>query len=108
MNRIPLTALPDQRMQMILGGQDVALRVYSRDERLYTDLDLDDAPVWRGFLGRNCVPCKLYTHLAFKGQLVFVDMQGTADPHWSGLGSRWLLVYLTDEEIAEIFPRRNP
>jgi hypothetical protein len=108
MIRVPLLALPDQRIQMILGGQDVTLRVYTRDGHLYTDLDVSDTAVWRGFISRNCVPCKLYTHLSFFGQLVFVDMQGTQDPEWQGLGGRWLLVYLTDAEVSALFPERNP
>ena len=108
MIRVPLLALPDQRIQMILGGQDVTLRAYTRDGHLYTDLDVSDAAVWRGFISRNCVPCKLYTHLPFSGQLVFVDMQGTQDPEWQSLGGRWLLVYLTDAEVSALFPERNP
>ena len=27
------------------------------------------------------------------GDLVFVDTQGTADPQWSGLGTRFVLLY---------------
>lgn len=108
MTRVPLIALPDQRLQIILGSQDVALRVYTRDERLYTDLDVNGAAVWRGFIARNLLPCKLYPYLAFAGQLVFVDMQGLDDPHWEGLGSRWVCMYLTDAEVAKLFPERNP
>jgi len=108
MIRVPLAALPDQRLQIILGNQDVTLRVYSRGGNLYTDLDVSGANIWRGFIVRNSLPCKLYPYLAFAGQLVFVDMQGEADPQWSGLGSRWQCLYLTDAEVSGFFPERNP
>ena len=109
MIRVPLMPLPDQRLRIILGGQDVSLRVYTRGkpEGIYTDLDVSGTDVWRGFIARNLVPCKLYPYLPFAGQLVFVDMQGLEDPRWEGLGSRWLCMYLTDAEAAGIFPERN-
>ena len=132
MIRIPLIALPDQRLQIILGNQDVTLRVYTRmggprppeappsppraqpdsdltrDNRLYTDLGVAGAMIWRGFIARNLLPCKLYPYLPFAGQLVFVDMRGLDDPRWQGLGARWVCMYLTDAETAELFPERNP
>jgi hypothetical protein len=82
--------------------------VYSRGGNLYTDLDVSRVNIWRGLIVRNLLPCKLYPYLAFIGQLVFVDMQGQADPQWSGLGTRWQCAYLTDAEVAELFPERNP
>lgn len=108
MIRVPLIALPDQCLQIILGNQDVTLRVYTRDNRLYTDLGVTGVMVWRGFIARNLLPCKFYPYLAFTGQLVFVDMQGQDDPRWEGLGTRWVCMYLTDVEMADLFPERNP
>lgn len=108
MIRVPLIALPDQRLQIILGNQDVTLRVYTRDNRLYTDLGVAGAMIWRGFIARNLLPCKLYPYLPFAGQLVFVDMQGLDDPRWQGLGTRWVCMYLTDAETTDLFPERNP
>lgn len=108
MIKVPLAAMPDQRLQMILGNQDVSLRVYTRDDRLYTDLAVAGASVWQGFIARNLLPCKCYPYLPFTGQLVFVDMQGLDDPQWGGLGARWLCLYLTDAEVAAIYPERNP
>lgn len=105
---VPLTAMPDQRLQMILGNQDVSLRVYTRDDRLYTDLAVAGSSVWQGFIARNLLPCKFYPYLSFIGQLVFVDMQGLDDPQWAGLGARWLCLYLNDAEVAAIYPERNP
>ena len=35
------------------------------------------------------------SYLGFVGQLVFVDMQGSSDPTYDGLGSRYLLTYWT-------------
>ena len=35
------------------------------------------------------------SYLGFIGQLVFVDIQGTDDPYYTGLGLRYLLTYWT-------------
>jgi hypothetical protein len=32
------------------------------------------------------------------GQLIFLDTQGTSDPEWTGLGSRYRLSYQQSEE----------
>jgi hypothetical protein len=40
--------------------------------------------------------------MGFIGNLLFVDTQGSSDPTYDGLGSRFSLVYLTAEEYALI------
>lgn len=108
MLEIPLIAHPDQRLQIILGGQNVTLRVFERNSRVYTDLDVSGAAVWRGFIAHDRTRIKRYPHLPFTGNLVFVDMEGMDAPTWEGFGSRFALLWLDDAEEAEFLLERNP
>ncbi|HJA08891.1 MAG TPA: hypothetical protein H9962_06855 [Candidatus Mailhella merdigallinarum] len=103
---IPLRAEPSQALSLVLGGQDVTLRLFTRDmddrPRLYCDLMASGVWVWRGRLCHNGQGLKLYDYLPFEGDLVFVDMQADADPQWSGLGDRWRLVWGTDADWAAL------
>lgn len=105
MIRIPLRAAPNQSLEILLGGQNCALRLYSRIadgvERLYCDLAVNREIVFGGVVCQNMTPLKLYRHLPFRGQLLFVDMEGDAPPDWRGLDGRFRLVWLDEDETAE-------
>lgn len=105
---VPLAQEPNQKLDIMLGNQAVSLRVYSREGKTYTDLDAERVPVWRGFVAHDLQPLKRYPYLPFSGQLVFLDLQGEEDPYWQRFGTRFFLVYLTEEETTDIFSERNP
>lgn len=98
MIRIPLQATPGQTMQILLGGQPCTLSVYQRASALYCDCRVGEAVAWRGRLCRNMVNLCSFAHESFSGALFFVDMEGFVDPHFSGLGSRWRLMYTGPDE----------
>lgn len=100
---IPLETVPNQRLLVVLAGQNCTISVYQRGRRLYLDLAVDDAVVRQGAICLPRVPL-LGDVQQFAGQLYFVDM-GTQPgqqepPQWQGLGSRWKLVYLGRDEVA--------
>lgn len=41
-----------------------------------------------------------YSYLGFKGDLIFIDNDGESDPQWEGLGSRYLLYYIEENELV--------
>ena len=45
---------------------------------------------------KNLVSLVPTAYLGFSGWLVFVDTQGSEDPQYAGLGTRWVLVYLDE------------
>lgn len=102
MTTIPLRAEPAQALSIVLGGRDVTLRLYAREyadgQKLYCDCMVAGAWVWLGRLCHNGHGLKRYAYLPFAGDLAFVDMREEADPQWQGLGSRWLLLWGTDED----------
>lgn len=110
MQVIPLRAEPNQSLLVVLAGQNCALRLETReigtgvlrpgDLSLYAGLDVEDRPVFSGRICREGVPLKRAEYLPFAGDLVFIDMTGEEDPQWSGLGTRWRLLYLDADEAA--------
>jgi hypothetical protein len=40
--------------------------------------------------------------VGFIGDLIFIDTQGTSDPNYTGLGSRFLLAYLSPTDLATL------
>lgn len=41
-----------------------------------------------------------YKYLGFSGDLVFLDNEGSDNPSWEGLGSRYPLYYIEESEIV--------
>jgi len=96
MKVIPLQAVPSQSVDTILGGQNCKVNIYQLSTGLFFDLYLNDLPI---IVGRICRDrCKLvrYAYLGFTGDLTFVDAQGLSDPEYSGIGTRYVLVYIED------------
>ena len=105
METIPVRPEPNQTFQVVLHDQDCSLRIYARNmadgsEPLYMDLYVDEQPIFYGTLCKDALVLPLYDYMPFEGGLLFVDMNGAEDPQWSGLGTRWQLVYLTQAEVT--------
>lgn len=103
MQEIPLRATGNQTLQVVLDGQNCSLRLYTRGlsdgvEALFCDLSIDQEPVFYGCPCLDGLPMPLYAWLGMTGQLVFIDMEGDEAPRWSGLGSRWKLLYMSPAE----------
>lgn len=103
MQEIPLRATGNQTLQVVLEGQNCSLRLYTRSlsdgvETLFCDLSIDQDPVFYGCPCLDGLPMPLYAWLGMTGQLVFIDMEGDEAPRWSGLGSRWKLLYMSPAE----------
>lgn len=98
MLEIPLQPIPAQRLQVVLDGQNCTLALYSRGGRMYADLDVSSDVVFRGAICRYGADIVQSPTLRFSGSLHFYDTQGTQDPEYAGLGSRFILLYLADGE----------
>lgn len=102
MQQIALQPVPSQQLQIVLGGQNCQIAIYLRGKHLYVDLTVDGEDVSVCVIARDVIPLVPTTYLGFIGQLLFTDTQGTSDPTYDGLGSRYQLVYLTAAEAAEL------
>lgn len=97
---ISLSAEKEQTVTVTLNNQSCVIRLVQRDSGLYMDLSVDDNPIIQG------IPCwygnKMvrYSYLGFIGDFIFLDKQGESDPEYSGLGDRYLLLYLEESDVV--------
>jgi len=86
---IPLSADPSQTLTVQLGQQACRLVVRQRRTGIFVDLYLNDSPIALGMKACNLVRLVRAKYLGFIGDLFFTDTQGTADPFYTGLGTRF-------------------
>jgi hypothetical protein len=110
---IPLSAVASQTVQFVAGGQNCQMSVYIKDGYDYSDATLNTPKeyiaidfAYNGIQVTNTQNClnrkRLLVnrqYLGFVGDFMFVDTQGTDDPQYTGLGSRWVLVYLEASDL---------
>jgi hypothetical protein len=94
MQFVPLLATPSQVLSVALGGQSVQLAIYQKLLGMYMNVQVNNVPIIGGVIcqDRNRIVRSLY--LGFLGDLMFYDNQGNTDPVYTGLGSRYTLLYL--------------
>lgn len=98
MQQIPLQAAPSQTTNVILSDQQCQISIYQKPQGLFVDVASNGVSVVSGVLALNAVPIICREYVGFIGNLLFIDTQGTSDPTYDGLGSRYSFVYLTAEE----------
>jgi hypothetical protein len=96
---IPLAPIPSQTLNITLANQACTISCYQRFYGLFCDLFVDQTPVIQGVLclNQNYIVRSLY--LGFTGDLGFFDTQGTSDPTYNGLGSRFAFLYLEASDL---------
>jgi hypothetical protein len=119
MQLVPLSANPDTTLQIVLGGQNCSIRVRTLDGyAIADDASLDTGAQYLMFsldvsgvsitVNQNCLNLKRLLinrqYLGFVGDFMFVDTQPPAgtlgeDPQYTGLGTRWQLVYLEAADL---------
>ena len=64
---------------------------------IYCDLSLSGVTIWTGCPCLDGVPLRPTASPGLvAGRLAFLDTQGTSDPTWDGLGTRYQLSWLPD------------
>lgn len=90
---IPLTATAFQSLKLTLSGKVVQLDIQQRSTGLYMDVWLSAKRILAGVICLNRTWLVRDAYFGMPGDLVFIDQQGSSDPEYSGLGSRYLLMY---------------
>lgn len=105
MNNIPLQAIPAQNILTTLNsGQLVELKLYTRRYGMFIDVyvnaELEIGAVVCQNLNRIIRSDYLNKAVNFAGDFIFKDTQGSSDPVYQGLGTRFVLLYFTEDELA--------
>ena len=99
---VPLQPLPNQAVSVALNNQPCQINVYQKFFGLFLDLYVSNTLVIGGVLCLNLNRVVRSAYLGFQGDLGFWDTQGSQDPYYTGVGSRYQLVYLTPADLASI------
>jgi hypothetical protein len=93
---IPLQAVASQNMTVSLGGQQCIINVWQKSWGLFLDLYANGQAVVNSRLCLDRNPLVRFSYLPFVGDIYFADTQGTTDPTYEGLGTRYALLYCPD------------
>lgn len=107
MQIIPLQAIPNQTLQVQLGGQNCTIAIQQTSYAMFFSLTLgsNSSPTVAGINCENLNRLVRDAYLGFSGDLVFNDTQGTSDPVYTGLGglgARFQLAYLTPDDLTAL------
>ncbi len=102
MQEISLQAVPSQSVKAVLENQNFQIFLNQKDQGLFVDVNVGGVDVVLAVLAHDAVPLICRDYLGIAGNLIFTDTQGNNDPYYDGLGSRYVLVYLTASEYALI------
>lgn len=92
---VPVQAIPNQGLQVVLDNQQVSLSIYQTDYGLFMDVVSDGTPIVTGVLCENQNPIVRDAYLGFLGDFKWLDVSGNGvNPIYTGLGSQFLLVYI--------------
>ena len=90
---IPLQSVPSQTVNVVLAGQNCTLNIYTKQTGMYVDVLLAGALLCSCRVARDGVPIVRMGYTGFVGDIFFIDTQGSDDPEYTGLGTRWMLCY---------------
>lgn len=97
---VPLQAVPSQIVGVSLANQACTFNVYAKSAGLYIDVLVNNALIIGGVICQDLNRIVRDVYLGFIGDLIFFDTQGASDPTYSGLGGRFVLLYLDPSEVA--------
>jgi hypothetical protein len=103
MQIVPVQPIPNQTLQVILNNQACVLNIYQLDYGLFMDVYVGVKLITCGVICQNLNRIVRYAYLGFVGDLVWDDTQGAGnpqDPVYTGLGSRFILIYVDPADIA--------
>lgn len=101
MLQMPLAAVPSQTLNVVLAGQNCQIAMYQKTTGVYMDLTVNGTSVTRAV---RCIEgARLLLdreYLGFIGDFSVIDTRGNSDPDFTGLGSRWQLLYIEASDLA--------
>jgi hypothetical protein len=100
---IPLNPLPSQTMIITLAQQACTINVYTKFYGIFCDLFVNNSPIIQGVLCLNANYIVRSLYLGFIGDLGFFDTQGTSDPSYQELGSRFRFLYLEQSDLPSTY-----
>lgn len=106
MQEIPLQPVPNQNFTIVLEQIICKINLYLLGTHLYFDMDANNTVLTRSTICENAnklIKQPYYgVDVGFFGNFLFIDTVGQNDPEYLGLGTRYKLIYLTGDEVAQL------
>lgn len=102
MLEIGALAIPNQTLQAQLGTQPTILNIYQYTYGMFMDVYIGPTPIITGVICENLNRIVRDAYLGFSGDFIWNDTQGTSDPIYTGIGTRFQLIYLTAADLAAL------
>lgn len=98
MQKIPLSTNPNQQSSCVLEDQNCVISLRQNGQWVYLTLEVDQETVCDTVACRDRSPMPPFATTKFQGRLMFVDTKGKNSPNSDEFESRYILVYLTEDE----------
>lgn len=100
MIRVPLAAVPNQTLAIVLNNQACEIALRQNGDDMYFDLTVNGAPIVLTRIVRNKQRLLLDAqYRGVVGDFLFWDMQGDTQPNYTGLNVRYVLFYLEPADL---------
>jgi hypothetical protein len=103
---IPLQAIPSQQLLTTLAGLTVQLNIYQLRYGLFMDVIVEGTLEIGGVICQNLNRIIRNSYLnaetGFVGDFMFNDTQGSSDPVYTGLGTQYQLLYVSEADLATL------
>jgi len=100
MQIVPVKPLRNQTINVQLAGQNCTLNIYQKSTGMFMDVLVDGSQIIGGVICQNLNRIVRSLYLGFVGDFCFIDNQeGTADPFYLELGTRFILAYLETTDL---------
>lgn len=100
---IPTRPLASQSLNVTLNAQATALNIYALGPTaaapMFMDVLLNNSLIVGGTICQNLNAIIRDAYFGYSGDFAWFDTQGTDDPQYGGLGSRWQLWYFLPSEL---------
>jgi hypothetical protein len=96
---IPIGVDPAQSFNVTLNSQPCTIRIAQKTTGMFLDLLVNNTLIIGGVLCLDRTRIVRDDYLGFSGDLFFADTQGTNDPYYTDLGTRYLLLYAGPGEV---------
>jgi hypothetical protein len=98
---VPAQANPNQAFNVTLGGQQVQLEIFQTNYGLFMNVTVAGAPIVDGVICEDLNLIVREAYSGFSGDLIWFDTTGKGeDPVYTGLGDRFLLIYLEASDLS--------
>lgn len=100
---VSLQPVPSQFLATVLNGQNCQIFIYKKGKSLFVDLNSNGTDIVSCVIARDMVPLVCIEYTGFVGNIIFMDMNGSLDPEYLGLGDRYRLIYLSQSEYESAY-----